>query len=111
MKRFTLFLTVCLLTIGIISNTGCKKPKPDEPVPGNDIPASEQNRMLLEQAQKIRSLSPDVLTALGPQNDLPVQWVAPNAYMVQYIQPQRLKQSPAADDIYRFMEALPKTVS
>ena len=82
--------TGCLL-LSVSALVGCQKSGPDVENPDAAVEQIDGASAFPQFSTEIRFLPEDKLAALGAKNDLPTEFLQPNAYSVQVIRPERFR--------------------
>ena len=83
--------TGCLL-LSVSAFVGCQKSAPEaENADPNAVAQTGDAPAFPQFSTEIRLLSAEQLAALGAKNDLPTEFVQPNAYSVQVVRPERFR--------------------
>ncbi|MDD3585884.1 MAG: DUF1559 domain-containing protein [Thermoguttaceae bacterium] len=60
--------------------------------------------------EQIHSVPASDLDAMGPKNELAVQWIYPNAWFVEYVAPSRFMKYSGAEEVVRFFGNNPSLI-
>ena len=92
LSRWTAFVGTGALLLSVSTFVGCQKSKPEGKNADPNAVAQPSDAPAFPQfSTEIRFLSEEQLAALGAKNDLPTEFVQPNAYSVQVVRPERFR--------------------
>ncbi|MDO5579641.1 MAG: hypothetical protein Q4G69_00765 [Planctomycetia bacterium] len=98
--NFTLIRAIALLPF-LFYFAGCS---PQKDTPAN--PQTEENAIINSFADDtIRLIPEEKLSELGSKNNLPTEWILPNAHFGQITRPIRFMKYPDSKDVLRFLES------
>ena len=91
-SRWSTFVGTGALLLSVSAFVGCQKSAPETENADPNVVAQTGDASAFPQfSTEIRLLSAEQLAALGAKNDLPTEFVQPNAYSVQVVRPERFR--------------------